>query len=110
MINYTWEIVSMETKDQTNSDGVVLQNAVVRIVWKRIGTDDSGVSHSFLANSEFTAENVPEASFVNYFDLTKDMVIGWITNKLGAHEIAKIDDIITKRIEKKNTIVRTPPW
>lgn len=101
----------METKDQTNTDGVVLQNAVVRVQWKRKGTDeDTGLSHTFLASSNFSAEDVPEANFTNYFSLTQDQVVGWIENKLGAHEVAKIDDIINSRIEKKNTIVRTPPW
>lgn len=109
-MNFTWEIVSMETKDQTNSDGVTLQNAVVRTVWKRIGTDTDGVTHNFLGNTWFTAEEVEEGDFVNFFDLTQETVVGWLENKLTAGEIAKIDDIIIRRVDKKNSIVRTPPW
>lgn len=100
----------METKDQTNSDGVVLQNAVVKVVWRRIGTDTGGVTHNFVGTTFFTAENTAEADFVGFFDLTETTVVGWLTDFLGAGEIAKIDDIIDRRIEKKNTIVRTPPW
>jgi len=109
-ITYAWEIVNMETKDQTNTDGVVLQNAVVKVVWKRIGTDTDSTNHSFLGTSFFTAENVEEGDFVGFFDLTESTVQGWITSKLGAGEIQKIDDIIARRIDKKNTIVRQVPW
>lgn len=109
-ITYVWEIVSLETKDETNINGDVLQNSVVRVTWKRNGTDTDGVSHSFLGNSWFTSENTSVGDFVNYFDLTEESVITWLTNKIGSHEVQKIDDIIARRIDKKNSIVRTPPW
>jgi hypothetical protein len=109
-MEFSWEIVSMATKDETNVDGVVLQNAVVQIQWKRIGTDGNGVTHNFLGNSFMTAENVSEENFVPFFSLTKEIVVSWLENKLGSGELDKIDEIIAKRIEKKNSIVRLPPW
>jgi hypothetical protein len=109
-MNFSWEIVSMATKDETNTDGVVLQNSVVQIQWKRIGTDVDGVSHNFLGNSFMTAENVAESDFIPFFNLTEENVVSWLETKLGNGELEKIDQIITKRVEKKNSIVRTPPW
>lgn len=109
-ITYVWEIVNMETKDETNSNGDTLQNSVVRVTWKRTGTDETGSSHSFLSNSWFTSENTPVGEFVNFFSLTEEMVVGWIVTKLTAGEILKIDNIIERRIDKKNTIVRQVPW
>lgn len=109
-MNFTWEIVSMSTKDETNTDGVILQNSVVSVQWKRIGTDTDGTSHNFLSSSYFSAENTAESDFVPFFSLTETDVIGWLEEKLGNGELQKIDDIITKRVEKKNSIVRTPPW
>ena len=109
-MNFSWQIVSLETKDQTNDEGATLQNAVVRVVWKRVGTDSEGVSHTFLGNSWFSAESTAADDFIPYFDLTESNIISWIETKLTAHEVGKIDDIITNRINKKNTIVRTPHW
>lgn len=109
-MNFSWEIVNMETKDQTNVNGEVLQNSVVRVTWKRIGTDSEGVTHNFLGTTFFTAENVESENFIPFFNLTEQTVVTWIEEKITAREISKIDDIITNRIEKKNTIVRNPPW
>lgn len=109
-ITYAWEIVSMETKDETNANGDVLQNSVVRVTWKRNGVDADGVSHSFLGNSWFSSVDTSSADFINFFSLTEETVIGWLESKIAAHEVQKIDDIIARRIDKKNSIVRTPPW
>jgi len=109
-ITYVWEIVNMETKDETNSNGDVLQNSVVRVTWKRTGTDETGSSHSFLSNSWFTSADTSVDDFINFFSLTEETVVGWIENKLTAGEILKIDNIIERRIDKKNTIVRQVPW
>lgn len=109
-INYVWEIVNMETKDETNESGDVLQNSVVRVTWKRVGTDTDGVTHSFLGSSWFTSVDKSTDSFVNFFSLTEDQVVGWLTDKLTDGEILKIDNIIERRIDKKNTIVRQAPW
>lgn len=109
-ITYAWEIVNMETKDETNTNGDVLQNSVVRVTWKRVGTETGGTNHSFLGTSWFTAVDVSTDDFINFFSLTESTVVGWIENKLTAGEIQKIDDIIARRIGKKNTIVRQVPW
>lgn len=109
-ITYSWEIVNMETKDETNSNGDVLQNSVVRVTWKRKGLDDGGSTHTFLGNSWLTSVETSTADFVDFFSLTEETVVGWLESKITAHEIQKIDDIIARRIDKKNSIVRNPPW
>lgn len=109
-MNYTWEIINLSTKNQTNSDGVLLENAVVNVQWKRIGVDADGNEASYLAQSAFTAENVAAGSFVPFESLTKDIVVGWIENDLGELQLELIQNTIQKRINKNTMVKRSPPW
>ena len=109
-MNYKWEVVNLSTKNQTNGDGVLLENAVVNVQWKRIGTDNDGNEATYLGQSAFTAENVPEGSFVPFESLTKDIVVGWIKNDLGDLQLELIQNTIQKRINKNTMVKRSPPW
>ena len=109
-MNYTWEVLNLSTKNQTNQEGVLLENAVVHVQWKRIGVDNDGNEATYLGQSVFTAENVPQGSFVSFESLTKDVVVSWIENDLGAYQLEMIQNTIQKRINKNTMIKRSPPW
>lgn len=109
-MNYKWEILNLSTKNQTNSDGVLLENAVVQVQWKKIGTDADGNEATYLGQSAFTADNVPVGTFVPFEALTKELVVGWIESDLGELQLELIENTIQKRINKNTMVKRSPPW
>ena len=109
-MNYTWEVINLSTKNQMNQDGVLLENAVVNVQWKRVGVDPDGNEASYLGQSTFTAENVAAGSFVPFESLTKDIVVSWIENDLGELQLDLIHNTIQKRINKNTMVKRSPPW
>ena len=109
-MNYEWIITNLDTRDETNNEGSTLQNAVVRVTWKKIGTDDSGNSATYLGKTELSADDVSAESFVGFAYLTEEVVLGWVQNSITDSEMNKIDGVIEKRISKNQTVKRNPPW
>ena len=42
-MSWTFQVVNFETRDQTNSEGVVLSDAVVKVKWRRVGIEMEGL-------------------------------------------------------------------
>ena len=109
-MNYSWQILKFSTRDQTNSEGVVLPNAVVKIKWKRSGTDADGNTASVLGYTTLTAENVGADSFVQFESLTEEMVVGWIESVITDAKMIEFNDKIQDKINAKSTTDRAVPW
>lgn len=109
-MNYHWEIVNLATKDQTNSEGNLLENAVVNVQWKRVGTNSEGQSYSWLSQTTLSAESVPLGNFVSFFDLTEEIVIQWLENSIRTEDLEIIDQKLIEKFERKSRITRNPPW
>ena len=77
-LEYTWKVKGIKVRDQVNSEGETLPNAIVQTYWEITGTDEHGHSGMFAGATPFTAENVPAGSFVPLADLTEEVVLGWI--------------------------------
>jgi hypothetical protein len=112
---YTWSVTSLKVKDEVNSDGETLQNAVVQTYWKVVGTDENGNSGEFSGATPFTAKDVPAGSFVAFADLTEEAVLGWIKNAVTgpAGYMDHIDNQIQKRIDADIVAEKTGadlPW
>lgn len=110
-MNYSWKIQEMFKMDQTNQDGVVLQDAVVRVSWSKIGTNDDGVQASYLGKSQFTAENILASEFVNFESLTEEQVIEWVKGSTSAADETMINKVIQEKIDNSTaTKASTLPW
>lgn len=109
-MNYSWDIISLATKDQTNSNGDLLENAVVKVQWKRVGTNDDGLSHSWMSYTTLSAEDVAADSFINFFDLTEETVKQWIVDSIRPVDLEIIDQKIVEKFDRKSIITRNPPW
>ena len=77
---YEWKVTSLKVRDQVNSEGATLPNAVVQTFWEVTGTNEDGDSGMFSGATPFSAENVPEGSFKPFADLVEADVLGWIQN------------------------------
>jgi hypothetical protein len=109
-MTYTWEVTGLKTKDETNSDGATLQNAVVQTYWKKTGTDPDGNEGSFSGATPFTAQNVPEGTFVAFADLTEDTVLGWIQNIVVGDYENHVNQQIQKQIDDQAISEAEMPW
>ena len=109
-MNYSWQIVKFNTRDQTNVDGISLSNSVVSVKWKRTGVDDSGNTGTVLGYTNLSAENVPVDSFVAFEYLTEEMVVGWLESVISAEALSRYDDKVQEKIIRKTTTERAVPW
>lgn len=101
---YEWKVTSLKVRDQVNSEGATLPNAVVQTFWEVTGTNEDGDSGMFSGATPFSAENVPEGSFKPFADLVEADVLGWIQNVVNndASYKAHIDGEIQKKIDIEN--------
>lgn len=109
-MTYSWTIIKFETRNQTNSLGESLDNAVVTVKWKRDGVDGEGNTASVLGYTVLSAESVAQADFVAFDSLTEELVIGWIENAISADKLTEYDSSIQEKINKLSSTERTPPW
>jgi len=114
-LTHTWSVTSLKVKDEVNSDGETLQNAVVQTYWKVVATDENGNSGEFSGATPFTAKTVPAGSFVAFADLSEETVLGWIKNVVNSDASYKehIDQQIQRRIDAEIVAEKTGadlPW
>lgn len=106
-MDYTWDIIEYSTRDQVNSDGVTLSNAVVKVRWKKTGTTLGGVSANYIGLSHLTAENTAEGDFVSVDDITKATLINWVKASISETEETIINNVLQKKVDAQAETVRT---
>ena len=111
-ITYTWKMKEIRVMDETNSEGKVLKDAVVRTMWRKIGTDDDGVEGDFMGATPLTAANVPEGDFKALNTLTEEQVLEWIKAIVEADDtyVAHINGMIEQHIAEKKIAQKPMPW
>lgn len=109
---YKWEVTGLKTRDQVNSEGATLADAVVQTYWKLTGTDENGREGHFSGATPFTAADVPSGEFVGFSSLTEETVLTWIKAVVEGDETYKahIDERIQETIDRE--LVKEPalPW
>jgi len=109
-MTYSWEILELYTKDVTNSDGVVLSDAVSQIIWRRTLTaeNDQDRSH-YVSATDVDASQISESDFVSYDSLSPEVIVSWIESRFTAADTAMINKLLERdlsaRPEQKNL-----PW
>lgn len=109
-MNYSWEIVKFETRDQTNAEGATLSGAVVKIKWKRSGVDADGNTATVLGYTTLSAESVAAGEFVPFESLTESNVVGWLESAISAEKLTEYNNAIQEKINSKNSVERAVPW
>lgn len=107
-----YKVTSLKVKDQVNSEGVTLSNAVCQTYWKVTGTDENGNTGEFQGATPFSAETVPAANFKDFVDLQETDVVGWIQTVVNGDEAYKshIEAQIQKQIDTDITRDEAMPW
>lgn len=109
-LEYT--VTSLKVKDEVNSEGATLTNAVCQTFWKVVGTDTNGNTGEFSGATPFTAASVSQENFTNFADLTEATVIGWIQAVVDgdAGYKAHIEEQIEKQIDADIAEEVSMPW
>lgn len=113
-MTYEWSVSGLRRRNQVNTAGDTLENAIVQTYWKCVGTDDvTGDTAEFPGATPFTAVNVPAGEFTAFADLTEDTVLGWIRNYVDNDPTywAHIQERIAKQIDERQIEdVADLPW
>jgi hypothetical protein len=104
---YTWKIEALDCIPQSGGQ----TNVVKTVHWRLVGTVDSYVASRCGALSVAPYEE--GNPFTAYSDLTSEQVVGWVTEALGAEEIASLEEAIAEQLSAlSNPPVVSPdlPW
>lgn len=109
-MNYSWRITKLGLRDELNGDSVLLENAIVRVQWKRIAKDTDGTTATYLGHTDLNASNVSAADFTSLNDVTKTQVIAWVEASLNAVQMQRIHKQLEAKIERNRLRTITPSW
>ena len=111
-MTYTWKMKEIKVMDETNSDGKVLKDAVVRTLWEKTGKDNDGNEGRFIGATPLTAANVSESDFKELNTLTEEQVLTWIKALVEPDTtyVAHINEQILKDIEQQKITQKAMPW
>jgi hypothetical protein len=101
-IKFTWTVTNLERQCDT---GLVLGAAYM------VEASDDVYKSSVVGTIEFDAPE-DDSSIVPYFDLTQDLVLGWIKEKLGEENTAKVEDALNTAVSEQRQPTRALgiPW
>jgi hypothetical protein len=116
-ITYEWKIMSLSVKDE----GPEYPNAVVVVKWRKTGTDENGKQAHFDGSTPFSAVGVLPENYIPFSQLTEEVVLGWVRNKIEARVTAGDitfceDDMINEYIQVQIDLLKDPvrpeplPW
>ncbi len=111
MKNYTWTVNSLYTLDVGSKT-----DYVAKATFTILGTETvDGVEYTTSLVSRETFAVTEGSDFIPYANLTNDMVIGWIKEKIGEVSVANLEASLGAQIDSKITppIVPTKtalPW
>lgn len=109
-LTLSWEVTGVKTKNEINTDGDTLSDAVVQTYWKCTGTDADGNEGSFSGATPFTAIGIPESEFVAFDSLTEETVLGWIKNTVVGGYLEHVQEQIQKQIDSSTIQEPSLPW
>lgn len=93
-IEYSWKITGMKVRDIND-----LENVVIQTYWEKKGVDEDGNEGIFNGATPLKLSSNTD-NFVNYSDLTQDIVLSWI---IPIVDSTHVDQQILKQIENKKT-------
>ena len=99
----TWNINQMDAYPEYEGS----ENVVFACHWSLTATEDEYVGYAY-GSVGLTLD--PEATYVPYADLTKEQVIGWVKDALGAEQVVAYETSVADQIAvQQNPPVLTPP-
>lgn len=107
-ITYTWKVTGL-TKTNTED----LTDVVVGTRWTKTGVDEEGNEGVFSGATPFLASAVDPNNFVDWNNLTEEIILSWIQPIVVDSYEQHVNEQIQKQINaKKNPVVDVSnlPW
>jgi hypothetical protein len=95
-LTYTWELVGLKKQNSEN-----FENIVVGTNWKLTGTDEDGNFGVFNGATPFTPQDLNGDGFVDYHDLTEELVLGWVKSVVSGSGDSNYMTHINQQIQKE---------
>jgi len=111
-LTLSYSVTNLKVKDEVNTDGVTLPNAVCQTYWKCTGTDSANNTGEFVGATPFSAASVSEGAFVAFEDLQESDVIAWISAVVDGDATYKahIEEQIQRQIDQEAQRDAAMPW
>ena len=93
---FEWSLTGLRKQ---NTD--TLNNVVIGTHWKVVATDEDGNQGSFTGATPFNPQDLNNDGFVDYHDLTEELVLGWVKNEVSGSSPRGYWDHITSQIQKE---------
>jgi hypothetical protein len=106
MNTYTWKIEQLVCIPSIDGQ----TNVVSMVHWRIKATD--GANNAEVYGSQLLNFDAKSA-FINYADLTKDVVVGWVQEAMGIDDVTRLQEALNKRLESlaNPPVVSLPlPW
>jgi hypothetical protein len=109
-LTYVWKLISLK---KTNVDN--FENVIIGTRWTLTGTDEENYSGIFYGASPLKASDLDPNSFIDFDNLTEEIVLNWIKPQVNGAYWDHVVDTIQEEIKlKKNPITDVPdgdfPW
>jgi hypothetical protein len=100
-LTYEWKLTGLKKQ---NTD--TLSDVIVGTQWKLTGTDEDGNSGTFTGATPFEIQDLNGDGFVDYRDLTEELVLGWVKNYVSGSSPTNYMNHINQQIQKQIDIVK----
>ena len=110
---YSWTIVSLETVEEQPNAGLggdALSDYVVKVEWVKTGTEGDKSASVVGFYTQSWSGPIDPSTYVQFADLTKDIVVGWLEAGIEGSLMEQYNDKITKDIEAQGRTTRNVPW
>jgi|688.fasta_scaffold03089_7 hypothetical protein len=101
---YTWKLKSLK-KQNTE----LFENAIVGTQWRVTATAEDGTEGSFDGATPYKVVDANADGFIDYQDLSEDIVLGWIKNTVSGSASTNywphISEQIQKQIDTKRNVI-----
>ena len=107
-MEYSWKIKEIIKKDIEDKE-----NVVYKVFWEKIGTDENGNVGSAHGSSLFNTDKIGYDGFVEYDNLTEELVLEWILDTITESYDKRLNKKISNRIDQiKNPLTKVSefPW
>ena len=95
-LTYEWKLKSL--KKATTND---ISDAIIGTNWTVTGTDEDGRTGEFSGATPFDLSSIDTGSFVQFSDLTEELVLGWIKEYVSGSSSTNYWGHVSERIEKQ---------
>jgi hypothetical protein len=106
-MEYAWAINQIDCKPQENQ----FSDVAVSVHWQLTATEDTYTS-SVVGAVDLVAYNGKDL-FIAYKDLTEEIVLAWVQDKLGENEIGNLKTYLADLIKNQKTpqiVTYNLPW